>query len=565
MEVVYIKEANIDTIIYLNHSNYYGYRYIGNTIETIDNLNIFKPFLLSQNNTKLPKYKKYDVYLDNQTGLKHYFYQDTEDFNLLFLNNGIPAINYLGNNRKKTNTKMFNFKNRIIICTLLGLSLAIGNNSKLENKIINSINLFVKDYEPSDIEKMLSLSSNLTKEEKDYLYNEQFISDILTIVNDSYYQKNKLAKCFNNINIISYNDKEHESQAGYYRIDTPNTLYIQEYKECDEKKKGTLAHEFAHLCQNITGYNLITEASAEIITKEYFDPDHQYAYYYQVKLLRKLMEIIGSYPIWYYNFTGDFTLIEERVLPYLNEEEYQNFLNDLSFEFDNYIANKPKFEELDEILNNLYYRIYNKDIKDDEIISLIESESRNKELVRYYFNQAKINEENSYYLDYDLGTYENLSYKEAIDRGIVKAYTISYIEISEETAFKIIKDGTYHLKRNIDYHTHHIIIRHSKHEIDRLTISGTIDDIQYEEANVDDLAEKGLIDVNYSIIDRKELTTDDYENHNYNDEEIYFIRDWYAIMNENSVDYLIPAKIILPTIETRYNIENHYIKKKKIT
>ena len=374
-----------------------------------------------------------------------------------------------------------------------------------------------------------------------------------------------MAKCLHNISIISFNDEDHENQAGYYCLDTPSNLYIKNYTELNEANKPTIAHEFAHLCQEIGNYNLITEASAEIITKEYFDHNHRYVYSTQVKLLKKLMEIIGPEPIWYYNFTGDFIEIEKRISPYLTTEEYQNFLNDLSFEFDNFKVNKPKFEELDEILNNLYYRIYNKDIEDDEIISLIELESQNKELVRYYFNQSKINEENSYYLDYDLGLYETLSYEEAINRGVVSAYTISYTDISNEEAFRIIGDDNYHLHRNIDFKTHDIIIYQSKHEKNKYTISGIIDGVKYEEADVDDLVKEGIIDVDYRIVHRKDLTSIDYKTHNYNDSEICYIRDRYTTLNEDSVDTLVHGKISLPTINTRYNIENQYIKKKKIT
>lgn len=564
MEVIHIKERNIDTIIYMNHNYYYGYRYVGNTIESIDNLNIIKSFLLSKNNTKLPKYGKYDVYLDNQTGIKHYFYHGIENFNLLFLNNGMYGVSYLGNKNKLSNMKKFTLKNKIVICTCLGLILALGNIEAETIKLNNNPSQ-IDNYELVDIKKMIYLSPNLTEEEKNYLYNEYFLTDILTIINDSCYEKYKMAECFYNIDIIGYNDEAHANQAGYYCLDTPSNLYIKNYTELNEANKSTIAHEFVHLCQDIGSYNLITEASAEIITKEYFESNHRYVYSTQVKLLKKLMEIIGSEPIWYYIFTGDFIEIEKRVSPYLTTEEYQKFLNDLSFEFDNYKVNKPKFEELDEILNNLYYRIYNKDIKDDEIISLIELENQNKELVRYYFNQNKINEENSYYLDYDLGPYETLSYEEAIDRGVISAYTISYTDISNEEAFRIIGDDNYHLHRNIDFKTHDIILYHSKHEKNKYTISGIIDGVKYEEADVDDLVKAGIIDVDYRIINRKDLTGADYKNHNYNDSEICYIRDRYTILNEDSVDTIVPIKISLPTIKTRYNIENKYTKKKKIT
>ena len=561
MEKIYFKEKNIKSIIYLDNKKYYGYKYIDNTIKSIDNLHIFKSFLLSSNYTILPKKGKYKVYLDNETGLKHYFHNNIENIKLLFSNNGVYAINYLENQKHLSDTKIFNFNNRLIACTLLGLTLALGSINFPPSKTTDSSNVLINDYELLDIQKMIELSPNLTTEEKKYLYNEEFINDFLLLVNNSYYEKQKLAECFKNINIVGYDDIEHDWQAGYYKIDTPNILYIKNYTFLEEEKKTTIAHEFAHLCQNMTNYNLILEASADIITQEYFYKDYKYSYPTQVKILKKLMEIIGSYPIWYYNFTDDFSMIEERILPYLTDEEYQKFLNDLSFDYNNKEINLPKYKELNEILNNLYYRIYGKDIKDDSIIKLIEREDKN--LVRYYFNSNL--KDNSYYLDYDNGTYKKISYKEAIERKIITPYTISYLEISKDAAYRIIEDNTYILKRKIDYYSHNISIQYSKIESTKHTITATIDGVKYEEADVDDLAKKGIIDVTYYIIDRKILTSSEYENYNGIDSNIYFIQNQRLIINEDSIEYLEPNKIYLPSVDTRYQINNKYVKKKKIT
>ena len=372
-----------------------------------------------------------------------------------------------------------------------------------------------------------------------------------------------MAKCFNNINIASYHDIEHSSLAGYYnKHSAPSTLFIKDYNGFNEETKPTIAHEFAYLCQDGAGYNLIIEASADIITKEYFYDDYLYGYPKQVKLLKKLMEIIGSYPVWYYNFTGDFSKIAERVSPYLSHEEYKNFLNDLSFNYDNKQLNEPKYQELNELLNTLYYRIYDKDIKEDKIITMIEIDDAN--LVRYYFNKSMLNEEQSYYLDYNSVTYETLSYKEAIDRGVIKAYIILYTRISKEDAFKIIEDKRYMLRRDINYRTRDITISYSKHEASKTTISGVIDNIKYEKVNLDDLVKMGVIDVDYYIIDRLDLNGSDYEKY-YSNHKIYLTPIKRTIINKDSIDVLIPKKVFLPPTNTRYENNSHYVKKKKIT
>ena len=63
MEVIRIKEKNVNTIIYLDNKNYYGCRYLDNDIKSIDNLNILRVFFLSKDYIKLPNQGKYDVYL----------------------------------------------------------------------------------------------------------------------------------------------------------------------------------------------------------------------------------------------------------------------------------------------------------------------------------------------------------------------------------------------------------------------------------------------------------------------------------------------------------------------
>ena len=564
METIYLKENNNNTIIHLNSKYYYGYQFENNDIKNIgkSNLEIFTLFALSKKYKRLAKYGKYDVYLDENTDLKHYLYNGSENYYLLFQNNGHFAINYLGNNNRLTDTKIFNLKNKIIICTCLGLMLALSHIDKPEIAITNSINLLIKDYEPSDISLMISSSPSLTEEEKTYLYNEQFISDALTIVNNFYYEKQQWTKCFNNIDIVGYHDTEHSSLAGYYKKrETPNILYIKDYNRFNEEKKAAIAHEYAHLCQDTAGYNLIIEASADLITKEYFYDEYRYGYPKQVKLLKKLMEIIGSYPVWYYNFTGDFSQIAERVSPYLTREEYKNFLNDLSFDYNNKELNEPKYQELNALLDTLYYRIYDKDIKEDQIITMIEIDD--EYLVRYYFNKSMLNEENSYYLDYNSVTYETISYEEAIDRGVIKAYTISYTKIAKEDAFKIIENDKYMLRRDINYRTHNVTISYCKHESSKTTISGIIDGIKYEKINLDDLVKMGIIDVTYYIIDKYNLNCKDYEK--YHDKcKIYLTPIKRIIVNEDSIEVLIPKKIYLPPIDTRYQENPKYIKKKKL-
>ena len=110
------------------------------------------------------------------------------------------------------------------------------------------------------------------------------------------------------------------------------------------------------------------------------------------------MEIIGTNPIMIYNFTGDFSLIEDRVKPFLTEEEYNEFLDDLTFDYDDDSLNYPKYESLDRLLSKLYTAIYGSNIEDNKVIDLIDNGDRT--LNRYYFNSKLKSNERTYYLFY---------------------------------------------------------------------------------------------------------------------------------------------------------------------
>ncbi len=305
---------------------------------------------------------------------------------------------------KKSKKKIGTVKLHILGVTYALALVALGLAASLKTdaytiRALTPIVIEMSDYKTSDIYHLINSSPYLTEEEKKFIYNEDFINDVLELINKDNHLKYNFSLFFNNIKISNFEDEldDLERAFGYYDTDYPSTIYVRNYEELTDAKKDIVAHEFIHLCQDVRGYNLLIEASAEIISNEYYNTPISY-YLTQVKLVKKLMEIIGPEPVWIYSFTGDFSLIEERVKPYLTDSEYEEFLNDLTFDYDNNSINKPKFDSLEVLLEKLYFARFNSEIKDDLVISLIDKDNRT--LSRYYFNSRYINYENSYYIDY---------------------------------------------------------------------------------------------------------------------------------------------------------------------
>lgn len=476
-------------------------------------------------------------------------------FNLLktdnvydFYKSGYSSILYKGNG-KENDKKRFHFGKIVIVislATLLALN-SIGS-SDLKAYYINSVQFSVPDYTVNDLRDMLYSSIYLSDEEKNFLYNEDLFNDIVQTINDYNYIKYMYTNYFDNIRIISYEEPPSNivNAMGYYTPDNPSTLFVSHYEELDQYKKDTVAHEFIHLCQASYGYNLITEACAEIISNEYYNVAAS-CYSSQIKLVKTLMEIIGSEPIWVYNFTGDFSLIEENVKPYLTDEEYIEFLDDLSFDRDDYNLNRPKFNSLEGLLSKIYTQKFNQDINDNKVISLINSYDRT--ISRYYFNKKYINEENSFYLNYDEGSYQNVSLEEAMKLELIQLYSHKETPLDPETAINLANEGNYSVVRKIDYSSADIIINRSTFQNSKMIFSGYVNKVEYEDCDIDDLVLKGIIKIDYTLIDMKLLSAKEYLNHEYPDDveiKVYKKSDTEFNESDGTVYGFVPRKDYLP-------------------
>ena len=555
MEKIIIKDKDKNTIILINSKFYYGYTMNPfSVIPCIEDLSsIFSCFSLSNKHTPFKKEGKYHVCIDLLSGFKHYFYQGKEEYYQFFIHNSSPTTVYKDKKEHPFNLndmRFFSTGEKVVICSFLAfLFFSVYSPSFIPNfKSVsqNVVSSYTQDYSLDYVRDAIYSSPFLTVEEKDFLYNPEFLKLVVDTVNQSNIAKSHFSSYIHDISIKSFVSEDSSTPSGgLYQLNNPSTIYINSYKGLSEANQDTVAHEFVHLCQDTTGYNLIIEASAEIISHEFYSDTKERSYSHQVQLLKKLMEIIGSDPVWYYNFTGDFSKIEENVRPYLSNKEYKDFLNSLTFDYHFSADNKPVYDRLEELLEILYKNKYHQDMKDNPIFSYIDHDSFH--LHRYYFNP--ILKEESYYIDYSQGETKKLSYEEAIDANIIQVYATQKTPIDQDTAIEFANNREAVLERVLKQNENSSYILRSQYSGYKMFVSAVINGIRIDDVDVDELVEDGLIDADYYIVKQKKLTSEEYHNNDYwDDAEFLTTMNSGTQLQDDCVIGFVPKKIILPPV-----------------
>ena len=424
MERIDIINDEYSAYLYIDNNTYYGYKFNkDNTYEPItkDIFNIFD-FVLN----------------------------DNFDCRAYFQNNGQSIIKYVLGEVESTKKK-FNIKNSIVI---MSLSALIGVSSLISNPIeVKAAPIPIEEQlgfiTLDEVKNKIYSSPNLSFEEKRYLCNEDFINDFLSVINKYNNKKYMFSHYFKNLDIVAYDDNIGSLKwaAGYYDYSIPNKVNIKDYDTLNAINKKTIAHEFIHLCQHSTGYDFLDEASAELIASEYYGYT-PIVYLDEIRIFKKLTEIMGREKMFEYIFSQNNNILKEEIAPYLSESEYQVFLSEISH-VDREGITYYRYPKLEELIASIYKNKYNDDIKNNKIMNLIDQDNT---LVRYYFNSKYINEENSYYYDYDNITLESMSYQEAYERGVLlfeeyfinKDGTYNCTEITYEEYLKIKDDENHH-------------------------------------------------------------------------------------------------------------------------
>ena len=450
MDTIHIKDNNDNIVLYFEDNQYWGYVFHEDgSVDPVDEsiFKYFNMFKLSDDKTELPMEGIYRVFLDNKTNFKHYFVNDEEDYEKLFQNNGEECVLYKNyfkdahrfadNEKQKKENEYYYYdevekpkgyvdqKTRITgLARSLLVAFMMANQLLIlrpDIPICRNYNKFMSDtfYQQEDIsvdylKDKLCSSKYLSREEKAFLYNEDFLSDIVPIINQSNYSKAMIKQRFDNIKIVSF-DRNDKPELGYYVALYPNKLFIADYKKVNFKKnKDTISHEFIHLCQEGYEYKVLIEACAAIMSYEYYDSDLN-AYSVEQFSVRRLMETIGSYPVLEYVVNGNFQLIENNVKPLLTNEEYSQFLECLRYtQNDLSENNKDNFDKLNSLIDKMYKKAYNEDPSDNLAFKALESPY----VSRYYFNRRKATFELSYYREIK----ETMTVEEAVDRSVIVFY-----------------------------------------------------------------------------------------------------------------------------------------------
>ena len=262
---------------------------------------------------------EYKIYINKETGYKHFYKNKQQDILKFFLENGKNAIMY-DNENSSILKKVKEFYNKhqkvrfilnfvVIYSTLMATDIVgkvynaseiIAENKGIELSIIEENYDCYFDYHQlcQSIQESLSLSN----EEKENLYNEDLFNDICATPM-SIDRIKDLEEKITDVEIVPFTEQDYQEQqkkkdendsysVGYYNPLEPNILHVDENQSYD-KIEDTKYHEFIHLLQDDNKYYYIKEASAEIISNEYYGAPLE-SYTEEAKRIKALMEIIGS-------------------------------------------------------------------------------------------------------------------------------------------------------------------------------------------------------------------------------------------------------------------------------
>ena len=468
MHIGIIQYKNKIIYIDLKDNRIYGYYYHNKKkhIISLNTIAILVNSLFDKSKEKFLKQQgEYTVFINKETTYKH-FYQDTkEDLLKFFLENGQNGIMYEDKKNNKNNQRTKSFFNRKKMAKyIMGLTLYSAlflSTYKTTTYIISELNsqeiqeleeaaTETTDNQYYDFESIcnaIQLATTLSDQDKNFLYNEELFKAISnTPMTEDRIMS--LEEKLTDIKILPFTEEDKEENktrasqglletVGYYNPLTPNIFYMENLTNQDTK-----THEFIHLLQDNNNYYYIREASAEIISNEYYGALLD-SYKEEAKRIKVLMEIIGTNPIWNVNFSGS-----EEKLQEFNDILYNNLSYKEYGEITEILTTSPSDktpeemkkinENLDKILANLYNNIYHEPIENNEIIQYIYGNNLNTtNCARHYF-QDRENKEGR-----KIEKLENIPLIEAIQEENIEIefYKQKEIELTKEEYLKEKKEG----------------------------------------------------------------------------------------------------------------------------
>lgn len=465
----------------------------------------------------------YSVFINKETGYKHFYKDGKEDILKFFLTNGTDGLLYKEsdiNDKYLKVRKFVNKKTNIVIVLSLILATAISSSAikdsvnqdkevQKEIEELDSASLETEYNEYYDFESLsnaIKSPANVGELRKDILYNEEFIRDICNTPMSEDVIKS-LEEKVTDIEIVPFTEEDDlENLAkiqqglvpaiGYYKALEPNIIHVKDYADY-----STIYHEFAHLLQANSEYSYIQEACAEIIAYEYYGCEIS-SYIEEVKRMQVLMEIIGSEAIWNINFSGDDSKFDDIILENIPIEEYGELYSILITPVN--ILTEQNREKLnasfDTILSDLYSNIYHEPIEDNEIIQNIYKVGYDKNLRTNMKNQRHYFNDIDYSFDIaDFVYSEYMTFQEAEEKGLIEVdlEVHKHVDITEE-AYKE------RLENNEDAYSRYEPLEGVKNKFNPETNeSKWIEEADGKEYTTEEALEQGLIIKRYYYIDKQ--------------------------------------------------------------
>ncbi len=487
LAIVNDEKTNKITQLYFNKVNesieLAGFTVTGNGLEKIDEntMHVFGALLLGDNREMLGKHGDYDIILDKDSGLLHFFKDGIEDYARLFWKNGSSVSmsqvgKRLSEKDRKSLMRQIRIRNALFtgalyftlgtleVMMLLKIASLLGFRISYKEEpvdIFDGIGYFFslsetekfEAIDAEDIRNYIYDSRLETDTAKDFLWCPELIDDVLP-----YYEGTPLEIVSRirhksigaeDFTIGENRSKGEEGCVGFY--DYGNTLHVKGYESetfCkDSSEAETMGHEYVHLLQTISAYPFISESIAEIVNHEYFFKtasfEKEYSYSTSCKYTKVLMEIVGPVPVWKNSFTLNSDDLNRIVRDYLNEEDYDKFVEIMSL---HPFYDSDKLDELypvlEEILSKLYTEIYGGNMYDEGIIDAI---LHDRPHCRAYFNRVLMRRELAYY------EFDQVSLERAYECGYVSAYYYGEISYEEYVDDNFMPEATKYCEERTVY------------------------------------------------------------------------------------------------------------------
>ena len=550
-KIIYIDllENNLECYYYHNHEKK------NISINTV--LELLKSIFDKTKEEFLEQDGEYKIFINKETGYKHFYKDGKEDIIKFFLHNGENAILCKGLDIKDKYNEIKEFFNKnkdIKIILTLNLALTLSNSFNiynLENNVYNAqqeleeLNIasleteYNEYYDYTSLSNSLKSPANIGELRDDFLYNEDLIRDICnTPMTEDRIMSLKEKTTDIEVVTVTYEEMKERglsNAVGYYNVvEEPNVIHTVNLNNPD-----TIYHELIHLLQDNNEYKYVKEACAEIISTEYYGCKIA-SYQEEVKRIQILMEIIGSDAIWDINFNGDDSKLDEVILNHLPVEEYGKLYGILITNIG--FLNQQELDELnnsfDEMLSDLYYSIYGESIEENEIIQNIYqcydfSQSTTLINNRHYFQDVENKRP-------DFIKSEYMTLKDAIDKNIVKVEMkgTKEVRVSEDEYKERLSKN---LKTEIGYNSIEGVKFTRKKFNDEIV---TMWEYKGELYPTKEALEKGLIEAYYYYL------KDEIVDYNTIDEEKEF-----ANLNFGSF-----SKTIIPLTDEYDNVESYSYK-----